>query len=107
MNKIIIIGLALVCLIITSRVDAFCGGCGCNIFGCNCDFRPWECKKGRIITTVSPNIFEDADLNKDDTISLEELRAYFQDKDLIGLIFNKLDLNGDGKLNSTEIDSKI
>ena len=24
--------------------NALCGGCGCNVFGCNCQLTPQECK---------------------------------------------------------------
>ena len=27
------------------EAEAFCGGCGCNIFNCNCDWRPDQCKR--------------------------------------------------------------
>ncbi len=36
---------AVVLSVIISSTDAFCGGCGCNIFNCNCDVTPERCGK--------------------------------------------------------------
>ena len=36
---------AVVLSVIISSTDAFCGGCGCNIFNCDCDFTPEQCGK--------------------------------------------------------------
>jgi hypothetical protein len=45
-SVLVMVSLISVCLI--AGVDSACGGCFCNIFGCNCDCVPnWPCKKTR------------------------------------------------------------
>ena len=44
--KITVLVLVLLGLESISRVDAICGGCHCNIFGCNCDCRSYtQCNR--------------------------------------------------------------
>ena len=49
MNKIILLVAIFITLSWLSLVpsEAFCGGCGCNVFNCNCDWRPDQCKRKR------------------------------------------------------------
>jgi hypothetical protein len=112
MNKFIIFGLIAICFFSNTftKVDAFCGGCGCNIWGCNCDWKPSECKKRSIerMAVTFPKateLIKVADLDKDGKISLKEARKYFDKKDLLAIEFKKLDLNKDGKLSVNEIDA--
>ena len=45
MNKLLILALFVaVFSIMIGSSEAFCGGCGCNIFNCNCDWTPEQCR---------------------------------------------------------------
>ena len=110
MKGSILLGLAIVVVFSLAEVDAFCGGCGCNVWGCNCDWRPNECKKRSVRDLVLPinkssDVLEKADFDKDGLISLEEFSEYFKSADVLKTAFHHLDVDGDEKLSLKEIDN--
>jgi hypothetical protein len=109
MNKAIILCLAVICFISISGTEAFCGGCGCNIFGCNCDYRECRRPKGRrsINYPTVDLLLKDMDMDHDGMISLSEATPHLKYKRLLTAEFTKLDLNHDGKLDATELDGDV
>lgn len=107
-------------------INAFCGGCGCNIWGCNCDFRPGpHCQGGKRKRSVDSSleslsgetnpqqIFKMIDLNQDGFLVLPEVEKYLAQKVTVGRTvtqldvpseFDKIDTNKDGRLQSNEFD---
>jgi hypothetical protein len=82
MNKLMMLAVfALVFFVMIETSHGFCGGCGCNIFGCNCDIYPgpycdgkWNIW-GRREKGAIPDMFEEfakMDTNNDGLVSLEE-----------------------------------
>ena len=99
MNKLVLLALcAVVFSVMFGSCDAFCGGCGCNLFGCNCDFKPWECKRRSRQVTFDPETY---DVDKNGLIDRNEFLWAFPAEDLY-TEFGRLDLNADGFISREE-----
>jgi hypothetical protein len=110
MKGAILLGLAVVLLISVSETSAFCGGCGCNIFGCNCDWTPQQCRHRSARKVTFPvdaqHVMDLADSDKDGSISSEEAAIYFQNVNVIKKAFDLLDTDENGKITLEELDHK-
>ena len=121
MNKIIFL---LTCLIILSffkvNVDCFCGGCGCNVWGCNCDWTPSQCN-GRKRLAVPQNqtpvisnqtaaqLFDSMDINKDNKLDKHEVLNEILNKRQVYIdnIIKTMDKNNNGHIEPNELDSSL
>ena len=99
MNKLVLLAVcAVVFSVMFGSCDAFCGGCGCNIWGCNCDWEPHECRKVGRQSTVDPETF---DVDKNGLIDRNEFVRAFP-AEYLKTEFNELDRDADGFISRSE-----
>ena len=122
MNRIIL--LIFVCLVLGFCINssyAFCSGCSCNIWGCNCDYRKiCTCSRGRSLEKYGNETlpgeeeaqrFKSIDINNDKVINKNEAILYLtkinkgSDLNLVTKWFNQADINGDGLIQLNEFSS--
>ena len=124
MNRINL--LIAVCLVIVFCINssyAFCGGCICNIWNCNCDLqKQCRCDYGRSSAKYGDETssaidetqrFKSIDINKDQAIDKNETIIFMSkfnkdvDSDQVLKWFNQTDKNGDGLIQFNEFESDL